>query len=316
MNGPVIRTEGLTHYYRDKCVLRELSLHVPRGCVMGLLGRNGSGKTTLIRLLLGLMAPTRGSCEVLGQPSLSLTPAMRGRIGYLSEGHPVVPWMTLKQCAQYQRAGHAQWSDQLYEAVLDHFNLGLRQRAKHLSRGQCAGLALALTLAPQPELLILDDPALGLDPVARRTLLEAMVHFTREQGRTILFSSHLLDDVERVADRIAILDRGILKVCCATEDFREAVSCVVVHCSRKLDDTTTLPGLLNLTQEGDAYIITLVHFNAETKAKLARLGCDIIEHRPMNLEDAIIGYMGERGRKRFFLSNLDQPRTSFTGSMS
>src|SRR5580704_6023720 len=130
-----------------------------------------------------------------------------------SLGHPLIEWMRVKDLESFQKNFYPNWDGHLFEKVIDHFALTWRARVNHLSRGQRAGLSLALVLATRPELLIMDDPALGLDPVARRTLLEAMILMTRDAGHTIFFTSHELNDVERVADYLAIIDRSVLRVC-------------------------------------------------------------------------------------------------------
>src|SRR5208337_3192526 len=166
---PVIETRGLTRYFGAKAAVYELSLAVPRGSVFAFLGRNGSGKTTTIRMLLGLVEPTRGGGTVLGSDLRALEPGTRARIGYLTEDHQLYGWMSVRQCNQFQSQFYSRWSQKIFESVIGHFNLKAQARVKDLSRGERAGLCLALTLAPEPELLVLDDPALGLDPVARRS---------------------------------------------------------------------------------------------------------------------------------------------------
>jgi ABC-2 type transport system ATP-binding protein len=203
----VIETRGLTRYFGRRKVVDMIDLRVPRGSVYAFLGRNGSGKTTTLRMLLGLLEPTRGTASVLGHDSLRMPSGVRARIGYMSESHSVYRWMKVKQCAAFQSRFYPRWNQRIFDAVIDHFRLSRSARAAGLSRGERAGLSLALTLAPEPELLVLDDPAIGLDPAARRSLLESMVYVTRRSDRTILFSSHLLSDVERVADYIGVLDR-------------------------------------------------------------------------------------------------------------
>ena len=191
----VIETDDLTRYYRSKPVVNAVNLRIPKGSIYGFLGRNGAGKSTTIKMMLGFVTPTRGSSAVFGENSLNLSPTTRGRIGYLAEGHNVYGWMTVNECRDFQRGTYGKWNDDLFVRVIQHFGLSLKDKARDLSRGQRAGLCLALTLAPEPELLLLDDPALGLDPVARHSLLQAMVFVTRGGEQTILFSSHMLADV-------------------------------------------------------------------------------------------------------------------------
>ena len=211
----VIRTRGLTRYFGAKPAVYDLNLEVPRGCVFAYLGRNGSGKTTTIRMLLGLLQPTRGEGTILGYDIRALPPEARARIGYLTEDHQLYGWMTVRECGAFQSQFYPQWKEKLFQCILGHFGLKPEARVKDLSRGERAGLCLALTLAPEPELLILDDPAVGLDPVARRLLMESMVQLTRRSDRTIFFSSHQLADVERVADYVAVLDHSVLRACCS-----------------------------------------------------------------------------------------------------
>jgi ABC-2 type transport system ATP-binding protein len=200
---PVIQTHRLTRFFGDKCAVDSLSFSVPRGSVFAFIGRNGAGKTTAIRMILGLMEPTRGSSTILGHDSASLPAEIRARIGYMAEGHPVYAWMRVGQYAAFQRGSYRHWNQDTFSGVIDYFAIDPRTKAGHLSHGQRAGLHLAMTLAIEPEVLILDDPATGLDPAACRSLLEAMIYFTRSRERTIFFSSHLLDDVERVADHVS-----------------------------------------------------------------------------------------------------------------
>jgi len=301
MSETVIAAHNLTRYFGRKRAVHALSLDVPRGCVFGFVGRNGSGKTTTIRMLLGLLEPTRGSATVLGCDSRRLPPEVRARIGYLVEGHQVYGWMRVGECARFQARFFKTWNADLFHAILQHFRLDARMRAKNLSRGERAGLCLALTLAPEPELLILDDPGLGLDPVARRALLESMIYVTRREDRTIFFSSHLLGDVERVADRIGVLESGQLRACCTVETFRSRVRRVVLHFPGPPPSLPPIPGLLQSFRTEAEVALTIANYDGQTEELLGRLGAARIEPVPLDLEDAFISYLGERGERSFFL---------------
>jgi ABC-2 type transport system ATP-binding protein len=307
MPDAVIETRNLTRYFGGKCAVNDLSITVQRGCVFGFLGRNGSGKTTTIRMLLGLLEPTRGSCRVLGHDSADLTPEARARIGYLAEGHHIYGWMRVRECGDFQARFFSQWNDGVFRAVTDYFGLDPQVRAGSLSKGERAGLCLALTLAPEPELLVLDDPALGLDPVARRGLLEAMVYVTRHQDRTIFFSSHLLSDVERVADRIAVLDRGQLRACCALEFFRDRVRRLVLRFPGRPPELPTIPGLLDSARTEDELAVTLVGDDEAAEEEFTRLGAQRVEQVPIDLEEAFISYVSSRGSRSFLLPGAGAP---------
>jgi len=301
----VIQTRGLTRYFGQKCAVRDLNLDVPRGCVFAFLGRNGSGKTTTIRMLLGLLAPTRGTATVLGCDSRALTPEVRARIGYLTEEHQEYGWMSLREAADFQSAFYPRWNEKIFRGVIDHFGLKTRERIKDLSRGQRAGVCLALTLAPDPELLVLDDPALGLDPVARRSLVESMIYLTRRSDRTIFFSSHNLADVERVADYIAVLDYSVLRACCPLETFRTSVQEVRLRFSGALPALPKIPGLLQAFRTEHELRVTCVHYDSTTEQALRNLSPESMEKLPLGLEDAFISYLGERGEKSFILADAE-----------
>jgi ABC-2 type transport system ATP-binding protein len=299
---PVIRTQGLTKYFGAKPAVYELSLEVPRGSVFAFLGRNGSGKTTFIRMLLGLLQPTRGDGSILGEDIRTLRPEARARIGYLTEEHQLYSWMKVRECGEFQAQFYPRWNDKVFRGVIGHFALRPDARVKDLSRGERAGLCLGLTLAPEPELLILDDPALGLDPVARRSLVESMIFLTRRSDRTIFFSSHDLADVERVADYIAVLDRSVLRACCSLETFRTSVRQVRLQFPGTPPPVPPIPGLLQAFRAEGELRLACVHYNGATDKALRALNPEQMETVPISLEDAFISYLGERGEKSFILA--------------
>jgi ABC-2 type transport system ATP-binding protein len=305
MSEYVIETQGLTKYFGKTCVVSELNLKVPKGSIFGFLGRNGAGKSTTIRMLLGLVEPSRGSAQVLGKDCWNLSPDDRARIGYLPEGHHVYGWMTIEECGKFQAAFYKHWNSSIFDAVLSHFRLDRKGRAGNLSRGQRAGLCLALVLAPEPELLILDDPALGLDPVARRSLIQSMLYVTRTTDRTILFSSHLLSDVERVADEIAVLDRGTLRASCKLETFRQHVRQFVIRHDGNEPPLPDLPGLLQTFRTDTETSLTFANIGPAEIQRIQVLTGNRIEEVPLSLEDAFVTYVGERGAKSFFTKDLE-----------
>ena len=304
---PVIHTRGLTRYFGAKCAVRDLDLEVPRGCVFAFLGRNGSGKSTTIRMLLGLLEPDRGEAGMLGCDSRRLTPEIRARIGYLTEEHQLYGWMSVREAGEFQSAFYPRWNEKIFRGVIGHFGLKPESRVKHLSRGMRAGLCLALTLAPDPELLVLDDPALGLDPVARRSLVESMIYLTRRSDRTIFFSSHHLGDVERVVDYVAVLDFSVLRACCPLETFRESVKEVQLRFAGKPPPLPVIPGLLQAFRTEHELRVTCVHYDAAAENALRALSPLSMETLPLGLEDAFISYLGERGEKSFILSETEVP---------
>jgi ABC-2 type transport system ATP-binding protein len=301
----VIEARGLTRFFGRKCAADSLSFSVPRGSVFAFIGRNGAGKTTTIRMILGLLEPTRGSSAILGHDSAGLPPEVRARIGYMAEGHPVYGWMRVGQYGRFQSGFYPRWNHDVFAAVIDHFAIDPRTKAGHLSHGQRAVLHLAMTQAIEPELLMLDDPATGLDPAARRSLLEAMVYFTRSRERTIFFSSHLLDDVERVADHVAVLDYSVLRACCSTETFRDRVRRLVVHFpAAPPRELPAIPGLLQTARDENELSLLLVNPNGQTHRLLESLGAVAVDEHPVGLEEALIAYVGRHGQKSPLLQHL------------
>jgi ABC-2 type transport system ATP-binding protein len=299
----VIEADGLTRFFDRKCAVDGLSLRVPRGSVFAFIGRNGAGKTTTIRMLLGLLEPTRGSCRILGHDSTRLPPEARARIGYMAEGHPVYGWMRVGQYAEFQRGFYRHWNPDVFAAVVAYFSIDPRTRAGNLSHGQRAGLHLATTLAIEPEILVLDDPATGLDPAARRALLEAMIYCTRNRERTIFFSTHLLDDVERVADYVAVLDYSILRAACSVETFRDRVRRFCLRFPGATPrDLPAIAGLLQVSRGDQELSVIVANPTGQTQRQLHELGAVAVDEQPVSLEDALIAYVGRHGKKSLLLN--------------
>ena len=292
----VIVTHRLTKYYNAHCAVDGLNLRVAQGTVYGLLGRNGAGKTTAIKMLLGMAHPSYGRAEVLGEDSLHLRPETRARIAYLAEGHPLYRWMTIGQVVQFTRSFYPRWNQSLLEQILDHFELSPKRRIRRLSRGQQAQVALALAVATDPEVLILDDPTLGLDTVVRRDFLESLIQIIQRRGRTILFSSHILGDVERVADRIGILVDGVLRVDCPTDHFKESVRKVLLEFDGEPPELPPVPRLVNSRRKGRRLELVVVELNGEHRLLFDSLKPRSVEVLDFNLEDAFIEYT--RGPRR------------------
>src|SRR5262245_13528286 len=267
-----ISIDRLTKHYGSRRVVDVVNLHVPQGCVYGFLGRNGAGKSTLIKMLLGMVRPDAGRATLLGEDIRELRPLTRARIAYLAEGHPLYRWMTVAETIRFTRRFYSQWNDQFLYSILDHFRIPPKQRISRLSHGQRAQVSLALALAPDPELLILDDPTLGLDTVVRRDFLESMIHLIQRQGRTIFFSSHILGDVERVADRIGIVMDGVLRVDCPTDHFKSSLRRVVLEFTGSVPDLPPLAGLASQRQIGGKLELVIVGYGEEQAAIIESLG--------------------------------------------
>lgn len=207
---PVIEIEKVTRQYGSRRALDDITLGVPRGVVLGLVGANGAGKTTLIKHILGLLRPRPGRVRVFGLDPVAKAVKVLGRMGYLSEDRDLPPWMSVDELMRYSRAFYPRWDDRYARELQLKFHLVGTARIRDLSKGELAKAGLLVALAHRPELLVLDEPSSGLDPIVRREMLEAVVRAVAEEGRTVIFSSHLLDEIARVSDRVAVLCQGRL----------------------------------------------------------------------------------------------------------
>jgi ABC-2 type transport system ATP-binding protein len=300
MNDVVLETCNLTKAFGAQFALDHLTVSIPQGTICGFLGRNGAGKTTAIKLLLGLLRPTVGSATLLGCDAQALTPEIKARIGYVTEGHRLITWMTIQRIEQFQKAFYPdQWDSQFFADMIEYFDLSPKKKIKHLSNGQRAQVSLALTLAPNPELLIMDDPTLGLDPAIRRQFLEGMIHLIMNQGRTVLFSSHILADVERVCDRLLVLDRGVLRADCTLDQFRQSVKKVKIAFNDSPPESLDIPGLLTLSQGENELELLLAGTPEDTITQWCQThGAVRHEIMPMTLEDQFIDFTAPRQTKR------------------
>ena len=208
MSADALRTDDLGKRYRRTWALRDCTLALPAGSVIALVGPNGAGKTTLLRLLVGLLAPTEGSVEVFGQSPTSNTPYALSRIGFLAQDHPLYRRFTVADLLHFGRSCNLRFDHVLAERRLAKLDIPLDRRAGALSGGQQAQVALALALAKRPDLLVLDEPLASLDPVARREFLQALMGAVAADGVTVLFSSHVIGELQRVCDHLVVLKQG------------------------------------------------------------------------------------------------------------
>ena len=219
----VLEVKELRRSFRSVTAVDGLSFSVNPGEIYGFLGVNGAGKTTTIRMLMGIIAPDSGTISLHGEISKRTTLKQKQKIGYVSQEQNFYPWMTAEMLGTFVGGLYPTWDSDEYERLLKVLEVPKNRKVSGLSGGMRVKLALALAIAPRPPLLILDEPTAGLDPVARREFLEIITHQAREYGRTTFFSTHLLDEVERAADRVGIIHRGRKRFEGKLSELRERV---------------------------------------------------------------------------------------------
>jgi len=288
MSSPIIEIKKLSRKFGPKKALDDVSLVIPTGGVFGLIGANGAGKTTLIKHLLGSHFAQSGSVSVFGVDPVCEPVQVLSEIGYVSEDRDLPGWMRVQEIIDFTKAFYKKWDSNYAKELVDLFELKPKQRISTLSRGQTARICLLLALAHRPRLLILDEPSSGLDTLIRRDILTAIIRTTAEEGRTVLFSSHLLDEVERLADHVAILHQGRILLQDSLESILESFRRVTLRFS---DSHRVAPGLDGcLKGRGKEHDWSYVHRG--TPADLLHVAAfakaQILEEQPLSLDEIFV----------------------------
>lgn len=290
MSDPAISFQEVYRRFDRHEVLRGLSFEVAPGSIYALLGRNGCGKTTAIRILLGFLEPHHGVARVLGRDSRMLEPSDRARIGYVTEGHRLYGSMTVKGILQFEAGTRRDFQMTRALDAVQRFGLRPGQRILRLSRGQRAQVALICAVSGDPTVLVFDDPALGLDVVMRREFLDVMIDLLSDRGCSVLLSSHLLTDVERIADRVGILHQGRLIVDASLDDLKRRVE---QYFWQPLDADGPLtpphvPGLLRARRRADGYDLTLLDCTPASRTMLEAVGRQLSPPVTPSLEELFV----------------------------
>ncbi len=285
----IIRVENLTRRFGATMALNGVSLKVARGGVLGLVGENGAGKTTLIRHLLGLLRAKEGSVRVFNRNPVDDPEWVLARLGYLSEHREDLPgWMRVQELFRYTRAFYPKWDSGYAQEMCRTFGLDPSQRIKTLSKGQKAQVGLINAVAHGPELLLLDEPSSGLDPVVRHDLLATVLRSVVAEGRSVFFSSHLLDEVESVADRVVIMHKGTVFVDSQLAELQDSYCAVELHFETPPETPPSLPGVVWSRHQGRRWNI-LCKANADVlKARAAKLGAQTVKVERPTLNEIFV----------------------------
>jgi ABC-2 type transport system ATP-binding protein len=277
----VVETIGLTKRYGRKTVLDGLDLKIPRGRIHALVGANGAGKSTLFRILLGFLPPTSGRAFLVGRDSRCLTPDDRRKVGFVNDEHSLPDWMNVEAVTAMQRRQYPRWNQSAFDSVIGNYNVLPEQKVGQLSRGERAGFNLALALAQSPELLILDEPTLGLDVVAKRAFMESLMYSNTAEDCSILYCSHQMEEIERLADNLIILERGRLVNMSPPDEFCERVSYWIAD----------IPGLLQAQRIEGLHHYVVLDQDDSFAEYLRRAGAKTIQSQPVGLDRAVNAFL-------------------------
>ena len=289
----VIETRDLSKRFGAKLALNHLDLHIAQGGIHAIVGANGAGKSTLFRVLLGFTAPSSGEARVLGRNSAELAPADRGRIGFVNEEHTLPGWMRVATLVDMQQRHYPRWHQPTFDGVIGQYHVLPQQKVSQLSRGERAGLNLALALAQRPELLVLDEPTLGLDVVAKRAFIESLLFSESAEQCTVIYCSHQMEEIERVAGNLIILERGRLKHMSAPEDFRARISHWIADIPFKGPAPESVPGLLQARRLDGLHHYLVLDQDADFADFLRAAGARSIQSMPVSLDRAINGFLAK-----------------------
>ena len=292
--NPIVDIQNVTRRFAAKVALNDVSLTVEKGTVLGLVGENGSGKTTILKHVLGLLKPDQGAVRVFGLDPVTDPVPVLAQIGYLSEESDLPQWMRIDELMTYSHAFYPGWDDDYAEDLRKQFALERRSVLKNLSKGQRARAGLLVALAYRPELLLLDEPSAGLDPVVRRDILSAIIRTIADEGRTVLFSSHLLGEVERVSDRVVMIRNGALVFCDTLDAVKEGHWRVTFRFDTAHLEPPMLEGALDWNGEGREWM-ALCYGSADLiKERAKTIDAEVIAMLQPSLDDIFVARAGAR----------------------
>jgi ABC-2 type transport system ATP-binding protein len=289
----VIETRALCKRYGGKLALDMLDLAIAPGRIHAIVGANGAGKSTLFRILLGFLPPSSGSARILGRDSDRLTPEDRGRIGFVNEEHTLPGWMRVSAVTAMQRRQYPRWNQRAFDEVIGHYHVLPEQKVGQLSRGERAGFNLALTLAQEPELLVLDEPTLGLDVVAKRAFLESLMYSNATEACTVIYCSHQMEEIERVAENLIIMEHGRLAHMSAPEAFCARVSHWVADMPFAGPPPASVPGLLQVQRIDGLHHYLVLDQGENFGAFLSGAGARSVRSMPVSLDRAVNGFLAK-----------------------
>jgi ABC-2 type transport system ATP-binding protein len=291
----IIECKDLCHSYGRKEVLRNLNFTVGPGRIFGLLGKNGAGKTTTINILMGFLQPVSGQCSIFDEPSHDIRPETRKKIGLLHEGHLQYDFMTVQQVERFYSGFYPRWRREVFFGLMEKMDMPHDRKLYRMSCGQRSQVALGLILAQDPELMILDDFSMGLDAGYRRLFLDYLKNYVQDSGKTVMVTSHIVQDLEKFVDDIIILDQGTVLVQSPLAEFRSGLRQFCFTLEQGKEKLRQDEVIKNHDVVGDRVSLFTFAEHAGVQEYLRGLGIDArdLEETDMSFEDAFIGVTGK-----------------------
>ena len=293
MSSPAVVFDNVTRRFGETVALDGVGFEVAPGSVLGLIGRNGAGKTTTLRLALGVLWPDGGRIRTVGLDPVASGRAVATRTALLSEESALYPWMTIDEIVRFAAALHPRWDPQFAKRLVVDLDLDPSKRIRELSRGTRAKVALVLAVSARPELLLLDDPTAGLDPLVRREVLESVLSSVSDEGGAVVYASHLVHDVERVADRVIVLDGGKIRL----EGELSVLKARIQRARAVFDGDSprgaAVAGVIDMVADGRVLTVVAEAENGTLEAALRALGAREVAIEPLPLEEILVALLRE-----------------------
>jgi ABC-2 type transport system ATP-binding protein len=297
MSAPPLVFDGVTRRFGTTVALDRVGFTVEPGSILGLVGRNGAGKTTALRLALGTLWPESGSVRTLGLDPVTRGNEVATRVALLSEEAALYPWMTVAEIVKFTGALHPRWDRALATRMTSDLDLDPGKKIKQLSRGTRAKVALVLAVASRPELLLLDDPTAGLDPLVRREVLDGVLAAVADEGGAVVYASHLVHDVERVADQVIVLDGGVITLEGQLDALKSRIRRARAVFDGDAPSGASVTDVIEALSDGHVLTVTADVRGDELEARLRKLGAREVVLEALPLEEILVTLLRERRPK-------------------
>jgi ABC-2 type transport system ATP-binding protein len=288
MNQTILDISQLERHLDKQKIIKGISAQVNAGDVIALLGKNGAGKTTLIETLLGFSYPTRGDVKLWGAPATKINGEIKSKIGFVPQQSELISHISVADQIQLFRRFRNNWNQLLVEKFMDEWEIPVKQTVAKLSVGQQQKLSILLAIAHEPQLLILDEPVASLDPIARRQFLQQLIELASDAERAIIFSTHIISDVERIANKVWMLRDGVLAYQGGLDELKESVARITIHASQPLPASFNFPNVIRQRVQGNQAVVAFSQWTNEIGSQIENAYQAKVHVEYLSLEDIFL----------------------------